>query len=159
MDAEKILNTDKTLNDILVNLFNDLMEIENKCLITGEFCNISNNDMHVIEAVGIEEPRSMSEVAKRLNITTGTLTKSINALVRKKYVERERSEKDKRVVRLSLTEAGVRAYEHHARFHKNMIEDIKQQLNEGETRILIATLGKLVAYFQEKYKEYLEGRL
>ena len=31
MDAEKILNTDKTLNDILVNLFNDLMEIENSC--------------------------------------------------------------------------------------------------------------------------------
>ena len=152
------MDTDKTLNDILVNLFNDLMDIEHKCLITGEFCNISNNDMHVIEAVGVEEPRSMSEVAKRLNITTGTLSKSVNALVRKKYVERNRCEEDKRVVRLSLTEAGVRAYEHHARFHQNMIEDIKQQLDDGETRILIATLGKLVAYFQEKYREYLERK-
>lgn len=42
--------------------------------------------------------------------------------------------------------------------HKNMIEDIKQQLDDGETRVLIATLGKLVAYFQEKYKEYLERK-
>lgn len=65
------MDTDKTLNDILVNLFNDLMDIEDKCLITGEFRNISNNDMHVIEAIGIEEPRNMSEVARRLNITTG----------------------------------------------------------------------------------------
>lgn len=154
---ETVMNTDKTLNDILVKLFNDLMEIEDKCLITGEFRNISNNDMHVIEAIGTEELRSMSEVARRLNITTGTLTKSVDALVRKKYVERIRSEEDKRVVRLSLTESGIRAYEHHARFHQNMIEDIKQQLNDGETRILIATLGKLVSYFQEKYREYLES--
>lgn len=100
------MDTDKTLNDILVNLFNDLMDIEDKCLITGEFRNISNNDMHVIEAIGIEEPRNMSEVARRLNITTGTLTRSIDALVRKKYVERNRSQEDKRVVRLSLTDAG-----------------------------------------------------
>lgn len=152
------MDADKTLNDILVKLFNDLMDIEDKCLITGEFRNISNNDMHVIEAVGIEEPKSMTEVAKRLNITTGTLTKSIDALVRKKYVVRNRSEEDKRVVKLSLTELGERAYEHHARFHKNMIEDIKGQLDDGETRVLIATLGKLVAYFQEKYREYLERK-
>lgn len=152
------MDADKTLNDILVKLFNDLMDIEDKCLITGEFRNISNNDMHVIEAVGIEEPKSMTEVAKRLNITTGTLTKSIDALVRKKYVVRNRSEEDKRVVKLSLTELGVRAYEHHARFHKNMIEDIKGQLDDGETRVLIATLGKLVAYFQEKYREYMERK-
>ena len=152
------MDADKTLNDILVKLFNDLMDIEDNCLITGEFRNISNNDMHVIEAVGIEEPKSMTEVAKRLNITTGTLTKSIDALVRKKYVVRNRSEEDKRVVKLSLTELGERAYEHHARFHKNMIEDIKGQLDDGETRVLIATLGKLVAYFQEKYREYLERK-
>lgn len=152
------MDTDKTLNYILVKLFNDLMEIEDKCLITGEFRNISNNDMHVIEAVGVEEPRSMSEIAKRLNVTTGTLSKSVDALVRKKYVVRNRSEEDKRVVRLLLTELGVRAYDHHARFHQNMIEDIKQQLDDGETRILIATLGKLVAFFQEKYTDYLQQK-
>ena len=39
------MNADKTLNDILVKLFNDLMEIEEKCLISGEFMNISGNDM------------------------------------------------------------------------------------------------------------------
>ena len=152
------MDADKSLNDILVKLFNDLMDIEDKCLITGEFRNISNNDMHVIEAVGMEEPRSMTEVARRLNITTGTLTKSIDALVKKKYVVRNRSEEDKRVVKLSLTELGERAYEHHARFHQNMIDDIKGQLDDGETRVLIATLGKLVAYFQEKYREYLERK-
>lgn len=152
------MDTDKTLNDILVKLFNDLMEIEEKCLITGEFLNISNNDMHVIEAIGIEEAKSMSQVAKMMNVTTGTLTKTIDGLVEKKYVERNRNDKDKRVVRISLTEIGIRAYEHHGRFHQNMINDIKENLNEEETKILIETLGKLVNYFQMKYESYIKNK-
>lgn len=152
------MNTDKTLNDVLVKLFNDLMEIEEKCLITGEFMNISNNDMHIIEAIGLDKPKSMSQIAKKMNITTGTLTKAIEALEQKKYVVRSRNDKDKRVVLVSLTDAGVRAYEHHARFHSNMIRDVKEGLNEEETRILITTLGKLVKFFQEKYAPYIKNK-
>lgn len=152
------MNADKTMNELLVNLFNDLMEIEEKCLITGEFMNISGNDMHIIEAIGIEEPKSMSQVANEMNITTGTLTKAIEALEQKKYVVRSRNDKDKRVVRVLLTDSGVRAYEHHARFHANMIRDAKADLTDEEMAILIATLGKLVKFFQEKYEPYLKGK-
>ena len=41
-----------TLNEILVKLFNDIMQIEEKAIITDEFKDISNNDMHIIEAIG-----------------------------------------------------------------------------------------------------------
>ena len=41
-----------TLNEILVKLFNDIMQIEEKAIITEEFKDISNNDMHIIEAIG-----------------------------------------------------------------------------------------------------------
>ena len=36
-------------HDILVNLFQEIMDIEEKALITAEFKNISVNDMHIIE--------------------------------------------------------------------------------------------------------------
>ena len=51
-------------HEVLVKLFNDIMNIEAKAIITPEFRDITNNDMHVIEAVGIREPRNMSSVAK-----------------------------------------------------------------------------------------------
>ena len=38
-------------HDILVNLFQEIMDIEEKALITAEFKNISVNDMHIIEAI------------------------------------------------------------------------------------------------------------
>ena len=46
------MTLEETLNELLVRLFKDLMEIESKCLITEEFQDISNNDMHIIEAIG-----------------------------------------------------------------------------------------------------------
>lgn len=149
------MNEDKTINDALVMVFNELMDIEAKCLISGEFTNISGNDMHIIDAIGMDEPKSMTQVAKIMNVTTGTLFKAVDALVRKKYVKRQRSEEDKRVVLLSLTDSGRRAYEHHARFHNNMIQDLKNGLNEDETKMLIQTLGKLITFFREKYKAYI----
>ena len=45
-------NPDEVLNELLVNLFKSIMEIEEKYLITPEFKDISVNDMHIIEAVG-----------------------------------------------------------------------------------------------------------
>ena len=93
-------------HEVLVKLFNDIMNIEAKAIITPEFRDITNNDMHVIEAVGIREPRNMSSVAKTLGITVGTLTISINGLVKKGYVHRVRSDADRRVVLVSLTEKG-----------------------------------------------------
>ena len=40
----------KELNEILVRLFRNIMDIEEKAIITQEFQDITNNDMHVIEA-------------------------------------------------------------------------------------------------------------
>ena len=66
--------TSRTLNEMLVKLFNNVMDAEEKAVITEEFKDITNNDMHIIEAIGIEEPRRMSDIAKRLDVTMGTLT-------------------------------------------------------------------------------------
>ena len=80
----------KKINDILVQLVNEIWELEAKAIITDEFKDITNNDMHVIEAIGLEEGRNMSYVAKKLNITMGSLTTAVNHLVKKMYVERNR---------------------------------------------------------------------
>ncbi|HIS31222.1 MAG TPA: MarR family transcriptional regulator [Candidatus Limivivens intestinipullorum] len=138
----------KTLDDVLVNLFNDIMTIEGKAIITEEFKDISNNDMHIIAAVGRDEARNMSSVAKSLNITVGTLTIAVNNLVKKGYITRVRSEKDRRVVLISLTGKGRRAYDHHERFHREMIQATLAGLSENETRVLVTALTNLKDFFR-----------
>lgn len=150
METEKP-GTDRTLNELLVKLFKNIMEIEEKYLITPEFRDISVNDMHVIEAIGLKEPKSMSTVAKLMSVTTGTLTKSMDGLAEKAYVKRERGVKDKRVVFVSLTEKGRKAFFHHETFHRDMIAKIKGGLKESEVTVLIYSLAKLNDYFKEIY--------
>ena len=139
----------ETLNDILVKLFKDIMTIEEKAIITEEFKDITNNDMHVIEAIGVDEARNMSTVSKLMSVTMGTLTIAINGLVNKGYVNRTRSEADKRVVFVSLTEKGKKAYNHHAKFHKDMIEAIVKKFDEKDIEIVVEALGNLLVFFKE----------
>lgn len=138
----------RTLNEVLVNLFRDIMDIEEKAIKTEEFQDITNNDMHVIEAIGIGEPKNMSTIAKTLSVTVGTLTIAMNSLVKKGYVFRERGKEDRRVVYISLSERGRAAYEHHARFHKAMIDSVSEELSPEELELLIRTLTKLNKWFR-----------
>ena len=92
----------EVINDVLVNLFNEILRLEEEAIITDKYKDISNNDMHIIEAVGLGGG-NMSSIAAKLKITVGSLTTSMNSLVKKGYVKRERSEKDRRVVFIQLT--------------------------------------------------------
>lgn len=139
-------------HDILVNLFQEIMDIEEKALITAEFKNISVNDMHIIEAIGTGEPKNMSTVAKLMSVTVGTLTIAINNLVKKGYVSRVRSEEDRSVVLIFLTEKGKRAYQHHREFHDGMVKALVEGLDEGQQKILVKSLLNLRTFF-DSYKK------
>ena len=145
------MNTDETLNEVLVHIFQNLIDIEGKCLITDEFRDMTTNDMHIVEAIGLGEAKRSSEVAKLMSVTTGTLTRAVDGLVEHGYVTRTRSDKDKRVVYLTLTERGKAAFEHHKRFHEEMIANAKANLSEEELAILIRALNQLSEFFRNAY--------
>ncbi len=138
----------RSLNELLVNLFNHVMDMESKAVITEEFKDITNNDMHIIEAIGIEAPRNMSEIAHLLHVTVSTLTINMNGLEKKGYIRRERSSEDKRVVYVTLTDMGKKAFYHHRDFHKSMIKAIVKDLNDQEMEILYRCLENLNSFLE-----------
>ena len=142
------MDTFTTLNDALVNLFRDVMTLEENAIITQDYQDITNNDMHVIQAIGLDEPKNMSAIAKLLSVTVGTLTIAMNSLVKKGYVNRERGVEDRRVVYISLSEKGRKAYLHHEQFHRQMIKAILEDLNDQETESLVKALAKLNRWFR-----------
>lgn len=139
-----------TLNEVLVKLFRNINTIEEQAVKQSSFKDLTVNDMHVIEAIGIRMAQNMSTVAKSLMVTTGTLTISVNGLVKKGYVERVRSEEDRRVVLISLTEKGKKAYRDHQHFHEEMVTAIVTELSDEEQRILEKSLGNLSRFFYDR---------
>lgn len=137
----------KKINHALVNLIRQIWDQEEKAIITEEFKDLTNNDMHVIEAVGLGEGKNMSSIARELKITVGSLTTSMNSLVKKQYVERSRSKEDRRVVFVRLTEKGRKAYLHHEEYHRRMAQTILDRLDEEELSVLLKTLDALTGFF------------
>lgn len=137
------------VNKILVSLFNEIMNAEQKAIITDEFKDISSNDMHIIEAIGVGAPKNMSTIAGILKVTVGTLTIAINNLVKKSYVERVRGEKDRRVVFISLSPKGINAFEHHQAFHDKMTKAILDRLTHEEIDVLLKSLHNVSDYFKQ----------
>ncbi len=105
--------------------------------------------MHTIEAIGMYKKKTSSEVAKELSITVGTLTVAINNLVKKGYVERLRSEDDRRVVKLGLTKKGKLLFRVHQHFHREMVKNILKGMEQEEEQALLRALKNLHDFLQE----------
>ena len=141
----------RSMSELLAKLFNHIMDMESKAVITEEFRDITNNDMHIIEAIGVSEHRNMSAIANNLSVTVSTLTTNMNGLEKKGYIVRERSLEDKRMVYVILTEKGRKAFYHHRDFHKKMIKAIMKDLSEEEMEILYHCLSNLTGFLETSY--------
>ena len=144
-------NTFNVLNELLVDIFNDILTIEQTALQAGSFSDISVTEIHTIEAIGMYRTRTMSEVSATLGITIGTLSVAINNLVKKNYVERKRTDIDRRVVNIQLTKRGKLAFRIHEKFHSDMIKATIGGLTDEENIILVKSLAQLNDFFKVNY--------
>ena len=145
--------TAKSLNELLVNIFNDILIIEQKVMNVEGPRDLSITEMHTIEAIGQHHTRNMTMVAVSLKITLGTLTATVNNLVKKGYVERSKIEQDRRIVQIQLTDKGKIAYKIHEKFHIDMVNDIIDKLSFEEEKVMIKALDNLNNFFKARYED------
>ena len=92
--------------------------------------------MHTIDVIGSTPNATPSDISRELMVTLGTVTTSLNNLERKGYIERRRSEVDRRVVHLSLTKNGRLLYRLHQQFHKRMVNQIIGDMSPEEKKVM-----------------------
>lgn len=151
-----VLEDLREFNKILVKLFNDILDYKAGALTTPEFKDLTNNDIHVISAIGQNTRKNMSMIAQELSVTIGSLTIAINSLVRKGYVIRERSDKDRRVVFVKLSLKGEKAFVQYEGFHNDMVSAMLEDLGMDEKTILMNAMTKIDNWIRvrlEKNKE------
>lgn len=144
--------TRRTLNELLVNLFNNILAIEETNL-RNQGVDLSMTEVHILEAIIKSESNMMSAIAKYLMVTQGTLTVSAAKLEKKGYVKRIKDEEDRRIVRLVITDKAKEVLEVHDRFHDGMINKIVNELDIEEEQELLRSLQRVSAFFKENYME------
>ena len=90
-----------------------------KCLTTSE--------LHIIEAIG-ENEITMNELSDKIGITMGTASVAVNKLTEKQFLERSRSNTDRRKVFVKLTQKGKVALNYHGNFHSTILERITDDI-------------------------------
>lgn len=140
----------RILNELLVEVFNQILTIEQQQLKKNGV-TLSITEVHVIEAISNCEIKTMGNIAKKLRVTLGTLTTSIDRLVKKGFVKRVYDENDRRKVFIEILPSGFEVVEKHAQFHDEMLEKLFLDTTVSEDELLIKSLNNLKEYFKEKY--------
>ena len=118
-----------------------------KCLTTTE--------LHVIEAIG-EQSLTMNELSEKLGITMGTASVAVNKLTDKYFIERNRSEDDRRKVFVRLSKKGLIAFKYHGSFHSNILEKITAEISQKDLDTFISVFQSIVNnLLMEKKRLYI----
>jgi DNA-binding MarR family transcriptional regulator len=139
------------INKMLVEVYDDVNHIEEYSIKRGVFSDLSITEIHTVEAVGLYGCKTMSEIAAELEITMGTLTTAVDKLIKKGYLERNRSNTDRRIVNVSLTKKGKLAYRIHEKFHLDMVQAIMSDFTAEEEEVLLTALSKLNKHLKDIY--------
>ncbi|WP_220741183.1 MarR family winged helix-turn-helix transcriptional regulator [Leuconostoc miyukkimchii] len=149
---EKVTIDFETLNSDLVDVFNNVMWIEEAALKQSYFSDITLKDMHTIDAISMYSEKSASQVAKIIHLTPSAMTTAIDKLVEKGYIERRRSNTDRRVVRLGLTHKGRVVYRAHQGFHRDLTHNLLRDMQPTEIEVVQRAIHNLVRYLANVIK-------
>ncbi len=147
-EENRLREAKAVVNELLVDIFNRILAIEGESLKQKDI-KLSMSEVHVLEAVTKVDEPTMTNIAKKLGITVGSLTVSVNTLYQKGFLSRERDSEDRRKVVIGLLPKAEDVMEIHNDFHNDMVNSVFQDLKIEEDEILISSLEKLSSYFKK----------
>jgi DNA-binding MarR family transcriptional regulator len=98
---------------------------------------------HLLAALWEHDGRTPGEVATALNVTTPTVVKMATRMTTAGLLTRRRDERDNRLVRLWLTDAGRALQEPIEAERQTMEEQITADLTDAERKHLLSALAKI----------------
>lgn len=118
-------------------------EAANLSAANGPHVDLTIQETRVVELLGVAGGQMMRAVAEHLGVAVNSVTTIADGLERKGLLRRVRSQSDRRVVHVELTEAGLAASRSvlgiKTKFHRELLA----ALTEEEQAILLVLLRKV----------------
>lgn len=141
-----MLNHDELILNISESFFEfqtKLQFYEKEFLRKYEIQDVSPTEIKVLYQIGISNTKSMSEIAHELMITKGTLSITVNTLVKKGYIIRNRHKQDRRIIVLYLTKKAIQVIKVYQKFYHQLLSKLIAEINIDKTNNLFLYLNKL----------------
>src|SRR5437667_6156973 len=99
---------------------------------------LSAQEIRVLNTVGREECCIMSGIAGAIRLSLSSVTGLIDRLVEKKLVRRDRSNEDRRIVQVELTQEGRQLHEAAMQGRVESARDLLKSLSAEEQEALVS---------------------
>ena len=138
MDVRKILdNITKYIGDYIAS-HADRNELLNS------YNTITKIDSAIKNIDSTLETIDDNELSDRLGITMGTASVAVNKLTEKYFIERNRSDEDRRKVYVQLSKKGLLAYKYHVSFHSNILEKVTTDIKKEKLDTFVEVFQTIV---------------
>lgn len=109
----------------------------------GPHVHLSCQEIRLVEFLGDKGSRIMRELAEFLLLAVNSVTSVVDNLEKKGIVQRQRSETDRRVVRVELTDAGRVVYKAVLDEKVQLFKTMLSSLTEEEQEIFMVLFRKI----------------
>jgi DNA-binding MarR family transcriptional regulator len=99
---------------------------------------------YVLATIGYAGGLPFGEIGEKMMVTVSNLTGIVDRLEEKKLVARERDARDRRVVRVMLTDKGSKVYRNTIPVFEKSISEFFSPLNKTQQKELAGLLRKLI---------------
>ena len=96
---------------------------------------------------------NVSEISKRLSITSPSTTEFIKHLTNKGYIEKYVNQNDKRVIEIRLTDKGKKIVQDLEKYFNSLFSGLIERLGSEQSELFIELLDKVNSYFDEWYSD------
>lgn len=114
------------------------------------FLDYTKNDILTLLFVHRSKSANMTEIADYINSPLNTVTGIVGRLEKKKMVERVRSEEDRRIINIVLTEAGNEFMEEEMSIIGGFVKEIFMVLSDDEKTAAMSIFNKVLTILSKK---------
>ena len=117
-----------------------LTEVDRRLLAPNQLCA---SDFEILERLTRKGSRPVNTLARRVGLTSGSMTTAVQRLLRRDLVETRRDTKDKRVVHVSITPEGAKLTNQISATRLKLLAEVFGDWSGREQAVLTAFLKRL----------------
>ena len=106
--------------------------------------DLTSPQFYVLATIGYAGGLPFGEIGEKMMVTVSNLTGIVDRLEEKRLVVRERDAYDRRVVRVRLTDKGLKVYKNTIPLFEKSIAQFFSPLNKNQQKELAALLRRLI---------------
>ena len=134
-----------------IETFDRLAKVERR---KQPFLGLKYSEVRVLICIGFLSQESqqvvnVSQISKRLSVTSPTVTELIKSLSRTGHIERCSDATDKRIVDIKLTDKGEKLFEKVTTYFDGLYSGLIERLGEEQSEKLIELLDQVCLYLDE----------